>query len=163
MNQYKKEIANTLYLMAEIFSATVTPVLIEAWSLIMDAEKITTDELKNAAMEIMKSRKYTKLPTPAEVLDLMRPKQDVERIAEQQADFCLCELRRRGQAKPKFDDPITESLMTTRWPWAPWARTLETEQVPHWRRNFVASYMAEHGPARRMIANPERKLLTGRG
>jgi len=130
--------------MADVFSADVSELVIEAWTTIMISEKVTIAELQTAAMQVMKSRVYTKLPTPAELLDIIRPRVDNKAIADAQANIVLKAIREKGRdRKPEFDDPITAHIMSERWSWSGLCDGLKSDDAPFWRRDFVDAYCAK--------------------
>lgn len=156
LNSYKKEITKVLNMMCAVFRDTPDRNLIEAWTTIMISEKVTIAELQDAAIQVMKSRVYNKLPTPADILDIIRPRVNYKAIAEAQADEVLAAVRRCGpDRKPDFSDPITARLMSTRWGWSSFARDLESDRATWWRRDFVDAYQAA-------AATGEVKRIEGR-
>lgn len=160
-HEYKVELSKILAHMAAIFRDEINTQLVEMWYMILESEHVTIPELKAAAIEVMKSRKYTKLPTPAEILDVIRPRVDYRAIAEAQADEVLKAVRTVGQySKPTFEDPITAVLMSTRWKWGPFASNLETEAVKWFRKDFVAAYQeaAEDGTVKRLPAPTDKPV-----
>jgi len=161
--EYKKEIGKILYTMAEVFRDEVSDLLIEGWVAVLASEKVTVEEARTAAVQVMKSRQYNKLPTPATFLEILRPPVNHKEIAEAQADKVLEAVRRIGPYnKPEFDDPITAQLMRKRWPWGSFAASLETEKVKWWRKEFVDAYCwtEKAGPHALPAAKP-RALLEG--
>lgn len=138
---YKSDLTKILYMLAEVFSANMSEPLIDAWTAVLIDERISIEQVRAAAIQIMKTRKYTKLPTPADFLDMLKPQENNKEIAETQADDVLDALRGLGPyTLPNFKDPITQELMTRRWPWRTFCMELMSDHVKWWRRDFVEAY-----------------------
>lgn len=154
--------SETLYVMAQMLGAEVNPAVVIVWCDILEEEGISIEEFNRACKEILKTRKYTKLPTPAEVLDLLRPKEDLKAIAEDQATLVLHQIGQRRV--PSFEDPITLELMQSRWKWCNFCDTLKTDDVPFWRRDFVEAYSGKRKIAnsRKMLPAKEPKQIEGK-
>ena len=141
---YKADLTKVLYMMAEIYSSKVSDPLVDAWVAVLTDEKVSIEQAKAAAIIVMKTRKYTKMPTPADFLDLIKPRISTKALADNQADLVLEAVRRNGPNKlPAFEDKATAKLMTVRWPWKSFCETLEIEQVKWWRKEFAEAYQDE--------------------
>lgn len=139
--EYRQEIGKILYMMAEVFRDTASDSLLDAWVAVLSSEKVTVDEAQAAAVQVMKSREYNKLPPPAAFLELVRPQVKPREIAEAQADKVLEAVRKVGPYNtPEFKDPITAELMSSRWQWGSFSSTLETDQKKWWRKEFTEAY-----------------------
>ena len=160
---YKKEVAKILYMMAEMFRDKASEIMVEAWSHILSSEDISIEEARDTAITIMKNRKYNKLPTAAEFLDIVRPKENPKQLAEAQADEILDSVRRIGhRLTPNFRDPITRELMSTRWRWNSFCINLETKDVKWWRKDFVEAYIGKHESEERLkLQAPKPRALIG--
>ena len=147
-------------MMAEAFRDKASEALLDAWVAVLSSEKVTVEEAQAAAILVMKSREYNKLPPPAVFLDLVRPKIKPKELAEAQADKVIEYVRKLGPYnKPEFNDPITAQLMSKRWSWGSFAANLETEKVAWWRKEFVDAYCwtAKAGP--NALPAAERKRI----
>ena len=161
--EYKKEISKILYMMAEVFRDEVSDTLIEAWAFVLSSDKVTIEEAQKAALLVMKSREYNKLPAPAVFLEILRPQIKPKELAESQADEVLEAVRSLGPYnQPEFEDPITAELMSNRWRWGSFSSTLESDKVQWWRKQFVEAYCddAKHAAPQLQEAKPQA-LLTG--
>ena len=161
---YTADLSKILYMMAEIYSTEVTEPLVDAWACVLQDEGITIEQAKTAAIMVMKSRVYTKMPTPADFLEVLKP--NVKTIADGQADIVLQAVRDyRSDRPPKFEDPITAKLMSTRWPFSDFAQTLEKDAVKWWRKQFAADYQdlkeAEEREQRLLEARETKQLTDG--
>ena len=159
--EYKKEIGKILYTMAEVFRDEVSELLIDGWVAVMASEKVTVDEARIAAVQVMKSREYNKLPAPAVFLDIIRPRTDPKQIAEAQADVVIAAVGRHSIYDiPIFGDQITAELMGTRWPWQKFASDLKSAEVKWWRKDFVEAYIGKHESEERLkLQAPKPKRL----
>ena len=159
---YKKEVAKILYMMAEMFRDKASEIMVEAWSHILSSEDISIEEARDTAITIMKNRKYNKLPTAAEFLDIVRPKENPKQLAEAQADVILELIKTNPWTPPFLEDPITMDLMQTRWPWVTFASNLETKDVKWWRKDFVEAYIDKHESEERLkLQAPKPRALIG--
>ena len=139
--KYRQEIGKILYMMAEVFRDTPSDSLLDGWVAVLASEKVTVEEAQAAAVQVMKSREYNKLPPPAAFLEIVRPQVKPEELAEAQADKVIQAVRNLGPyGSPEFNDPITAQLMSKRWPWGSFAANLETDKVKWWRKEFVEAY-----------------------
>ncbi len=114
------------------------------WARGFESEGITLDQIRKAALKILKTRTISKMPTFAEFLEAISgSKKDKAQV---QADIVLKMLRRNGsQAKPDFDDPVTVHLMSSRWQWERWARTVLEDEIKWWRKEFIEAYQSYTG------------------
>jgi len=111
IEEYKREVARILFMLASVFRDKIENPMIEAWTTVMHSEGVAIEDLQRAAVLVMKSREYNKLPTPAVLLDLIRPRVDTKAIAQSQADLVLEQVRRVGPyQQPAFDDPVTARI-----------------------------------------------------
>jgi len=76
----------------------------------------TIEQLKEAAMIILRTRKYTSMPTVAEFFEALEG--DANDIAEIQASLVTSAISRYGSYNPPvFDDPITQDIMSKKINW----------------------------------------------
>lgn len=61
--------------------------------------------------------------------------------------------------KPAFSDPITQYLMSVRWPFRKWGDELENKNIAWWTKDFIASYVAEAKQGRGKEKATEVKFL----
>jgi len=59
------------------------------------------------------------------------------------------------------NDPITEYLMTSRWPYQAWAGNVLTKDIVWWRKDFIEAYKNRKrvGVPRQIEASPEVRRL----
>ena len=73
-------------------------------------------QVKESAMIIIRTRKYTTMPTVADFIDALHG--DCDDLAEIQASFVLQAIGRCGSySPPTFDDPITADIMLNKINW----------------------------------------------
>lgn len=162
LSEYKAEVSKVLYMMAAVFRDSVSTTLVEAWTTIMQSEKVTIKELQDAAISVMKSRGYNKLPSPAVLLDVIRPRVDTKAIAERQADLVWKAV---GSFHPDissgsnihFDDPVTEYLMHHRWSLRE-MHYMTTKDAVWWRKDFVEAHQSEsESPEIKRLPSPHER------
>ena len=154
-SEYRAEVSKVLFMLGEVFGGEISDLLVDAWVGVFGKECVTIPELRDAAIQVMGTRRYNKIPPPAELLDIIRPRVDHRVTAEAQADLVLEAVRSVGPYKlPDFEDTITHHLMTTRWGWRGFASNLESDQIKWWRRDFAEAYqsMADSGEVKRLPA-----------
>lgn len=156
--QYRSEITKILFMMAEVFRDTFSDASIDGWVMVLQSEGVTIDEARAAAVEVMKSREYNKLPTPAVFLDLLRPKEDFKALAQEQADLVLGAVQKLGPYKlPEFEDRKT-AAMVARTGW----RNLcdkSSDDLKWWLREFVGEYADSTSREKKRLSAPKLKVL----
>ena len=136
------EFCKIMYLLAENFSSTVTKDGLKfRFAALKD---YPLDKVKAAAMQITRTRKYTKMPTVADFVEAIEGDQasiDEDR-AELQAMKVISEIKRVGyMGKPKFDDPITARICNSIYRWSYLCQMPESE-TSFFVRDFKAAYLA---------------------
>jgi len=159
--QYRAGITKIVFMMAEAFRDTASDALIDAWVAVLANAKVTIEEAQQAAVQVMSTREYNKLPPPGVFLAILRPPVNCNAVANGQADLVLEQVRRLGgHRQPVFEDPITAKLMEVRWPWRDFCDTLQTSEVKWWRRDFRAAYLDEiEATSPPLLEAPDPKLL----
>jgi hypothetical protein len=136
----REELSEILFGLAGNFGDSIDGPTAKLWARGFKSEGITIDQIRQAAMVILKTRKISKMPTFGEFLEHIQGSADSK--AHAQADLVINTLRRQGAySKPsEFADPITNHLMKVRWPWKAWGSSLQEDEVKWWRRDFVEAY-----------------------
>jgi len=105
-------------------------------------EGYSLEDIRVACTTHIKQSKW--FPKVSEIIDLI-PKSNtpkIESIALIQAHNVVAKLRTNGQTNPPdWDDPITESLMTSRWNWYGFCE-IQTKDVKWFVKEFVEAYLA---------------------
>jgi hypothetical protein len=127
--------------LAENFSAQMsTPGLVMRFEAM---KEFSIDEIASAATKLVKTRTMMGMPTVAEfivAMGLQAPA--VTDAANEQATAVMKQIRDLGSYRtPVFDDPITKSLMASRWSWAAVCSMTEAE-LKWWTKDFVEAYQA---------------------
>jgi hypothetical protein len=165
----REELGTILFGLAGNFNDTVDNYTVKIWARGFESEGITMDQVKTAAMKILKTRTISKMPTFAEFLEAIHgSKKD---NAQVQVDIVLETLHRHGsRIRPKFTDPITQHLMLTRWKWERWGANVREDEIKWWRKEFVEAYQSyannpENVEYVQRLTAPERlqKLVSGIG
>jgi hypothetical protein len=120
------------------------------------------EQISEAANAILRTRKYTKMPTIADFVTAIEGDQehtDDDR-AELQAMAVINEIRRVGSwGKPRFDDPVTADIVRRRFGWDALCQ-LPVDQTSFFVRDFKAAYMAADRTYKRELLDFERKIDT---
>lgn len=141
--QDKQEFAQIMYGMADNFRDSISK---EGLQFRFEAlQRFSIDRIREAAIDIVNSRKFTKFPTIAEFV--VRIEGDREQIAEDaarnEAYKVLQLVRERGRLNPpNFSDPVTAELLSRRWRWDSLCSTLREEEEKWFIRDFVEAYAA---------------------
>lgn len=129
--------------MADNFRDTITK---EGMKMRFDMlQEFSIEQVDYAAKEIIKRRKYTKMPPIREFLDILQPKAPaVEDRATVIADNIIAHLKQYGSSKHPtlLDDHIAKHLMSTRWPYSRWAANVLESELVWWKKEFIESYRA---------------------
>ncbi len=145
MNQGdKQKFAEIMYGVADNFGGQISKEGLQMrFSVMAD---LSIQQIANAATFLIKHRKkdFPSVPTVKEFLDaVLVPEISPVSRAEIQADKVLAKLKYHGRAgKADFDDPITQDLMTVRWPYRSWACFVLEKDLVWWRKEFIAAYQA---------------------
>jgi hypothetical protein len=133
-----KKFASIMVAMAENFSAQLSNAgIVMRFEAMID---LTIEEIEQAAKEILRSRKFLKMPTVAEFIEHVRG--DPESKALVQASRVLEAIKRHGaNASVAFDDPITQAVI--RYGFGGWIKTcgeLLSENEKWFIRDFCRIY-----------------------
>lgn len=127
-----------MYGLADNFSATVTP---EGMKFRFDClSKYTLEQVRAASWSLVKTRKFTKMPTVAEFVELIEGNQDDN--AEAQATKVLEEIRRIGSySSPVFEDAKTQRIVA-QMGWGTLC-SMETSKEKWFVKEFMDAYKSE--------------------
>ncbi len=173
--QDKKQFAAIMYGVADNFGGQISK---DGLRLRFEAlSNLDIDEVSRVATWLINNRTATfpAIPTVKEFRDALEnldgPKPSPRSRAEIQADKVLAKLKYHGRAgKADFEDPITQELMTTRWPYRAWASLVLEKELVWWRKEFIQAYQAYSEQSQiealpqaetRKIAAPVLKLVGG--
>lgn len=135
----KKRFSDLMLGMADNFRDTISKEgMSMRWELL---KEFSIEQVESACLKIIKIRKFTKMPPMAEFLEAINPPKQIGFSAHTEADKILQHLRMFGSIKsPELNDPITKHLMTKRWPYTAWARTVLESELKWWHKEFVNAY-----------------------
>jgi len=138
----KKKFCEIIFCVADNFSAKVTDRTLKFWWEMFQEDSVTINQIAQAAKQIIRTRKYTNMPTYADFIEHIKGK--VDDAAEIQAILCVDESRKYspGELSPAFDDPITAYLMKHRWPFQNWAMSLLEAKIQWWVKEFKSAYLS---------------------
>ncbi len=136
-NDDKKRFAEIMYGLAENFSVQMNgPGLKMRFEAL---KKFTIEQVEHAALQIVKRRKYTTMPTIADFIERMEVTGADK--AEEQANLIPKAIRFVGRYNtPKFDDPITEFLVFKCFGWSRICEKSERD-LPFFLREFKQAYI----------------------
>jgi len=158
----KKQFAEIMYALAENYGAELTkPGLLLRFEAL---KGFSADEIRRATVKIMRTRAYLKMPTVADFLQFMMPGEiGIEDRAHIECGKVIEHLQRHGSTRePEGLDEISTHLMTRRWPYRKWARTIAESELQWWEKQFRAAYLATAGSRNMQIeATKELKQLAG--
>ena len=142
----KKKFAEIMYGVADNFGGQIST---QGLQLKFDAlAELSIEQVAFAATYLVRHRKtsYPPVPTVKEFIDAAKGLElevSQRSKAEIQANKVLSKLRYHGRAgKADFADPITQELMTTRWPYRVWACYILEKDIVWWKKEFIESYQA---------------------
>ena len=136
-NKDKERFATIMIVLAENFSSELSDKSLEMFFNLAKNDDISINQWEESAHHLLRTRKYTKMPTYADFYETIKGTQ--ADIAEKQAHLVIMAVR--GDNKV-FDDPITQHLMTTRW-WVERLKETMVENEEHFFvRDFKVAYLA---------------------
>lgn len=136
--------------------------LYDIWFDLFSADNISIDQIRHAARQIIRTRKYNTMPTYADFIDVIEG--GAEDQVEVQAGIVLNKIREIGSyGTPFFDDPITEKLFKRRFNWETVCGTVTKDTEKWFVKEFKDAYLAYKKQATtKYIQAPEKiKQLTG--
>lgn len=154
----KEQFSKIMVAMAGNFGATIQPATLDVWFQMAKGDGFTYEQVARAAAHIMRTKTngYGRMPTYAEIVQAIQgepPKIEHKALAE--AIRIIGHLRYNGATTwPDLSqDPVTERLMTTRWPYKTWAAQVLESELKWWAKEFVEAYQAEQAIDRQ--SNPQ--------
>lgn len=135
-NDDKQRFAVLMYGMADNFRDTLSEAGLKfRWTAL---KCYSLDQIESASMHIIRTRRFTKMPTIADFVEAIEGNSDD--VAEAQAHDVLCQVRRCGSyGTPSFDDPVTKELVSRRWTWSALCSMPERDQ--QWFvKEFIQAY-----------------------
>ena len=137
--------------LAENFSATLSDVGIDL--MFETLKNYSYQQVYGAAIKIMKTRKYTGMPTISEFITNIECTKDDK--ADYQYGLVLRAIRELGSyTHPRFKDPITQSLVDNRFGWGKICN-INPKDMEFFARDFKAAYQA--------ASNGSEKTMIGHG
>ncbi len=101
------------------------------------------DEIADAVKAILRTWKWNRLPTVAEILDHVPGQKliQIEDKARIQAQLVIKTLRTSGaHTGIGWKDPITKWIMANRWPYYNWASQALEKELHWWEKEFITLY-----------------------
>jgi hypothetical protein len=121
-------------------------------------------QIETAAVKILHSRDKMGMPTVAEFVKAIEGDRKPEDAAVNQVNEILKQIRDLGSYRtPAFSDPVTASLMKSRWSWRSVCSMTETE-LKWFAKEFSEAYQSAERATQPMIANNaagKLRLLAG--
>lgn len=155
MNDYKARFLKLMLGLSENFSANLTD---NGLSLRYEALKqYQIESLENAAIELLRTRKYTTMPTVADFVELLEGSKADK--AEYQFSLVVRAIKQTGRNKnPKFKDPVTQYLVDERFGWAAICNKPEKD-IEFFGKDFKAAYNSHKTIQNTEIGHDERRLI----
>ncbi len=125
----------------------------------------TVDQIGDAAKSVLLIWTYNRMPPLAVIIDhIGGAPVKIEDKALIQANKIIEHLNLNGaNVLPKIDDPVTKYLMTRRWPYQNWAKSVLESDLKWWTKEFCEAYRAHDGDPDRLIEAPEELLKLADG
>jgi len=126
-------------------------------------KQFSIEQIEAAALKIVYARKYTKMPPVAEFVEAINGNvsDHIEDAAEVQVSLVLKLMKEHPyfidvqaidvmtdkmviktikNTPPVFEDPITQNLMTNRWPFNSWRENILVDEIKWWTKEFKEAY-----------------------
>ena len=133
------EYTQTMTIVAGSFGAKMDAPTIAYWADLFKEDGISIDQIKAAAKDIIRTRKYKTMPTYAEFIEFCSGTPDDK--ARIQADEVLKQIRAVGSyGKPKFNDPVTTHIMTNLFNWQSFCSGFLEKNTPFFIKDFIEKY-----------------------
>jgi hypothetical protein len=157
----KKMFNKYMSILAEIHGKDLSAALLEAYWLIL--KSYSDSECETAFNRMMVESRF--FPKPADIIEsITKASPCVQDAAQDQVNVVMRQIRDLGSYRtPVFDDPITKSLMSSRWSWQSVCSMTESE-LKWWAKEFIDAYQsANHsGTLPQIESNSSRlRLLAG--
>jgi len=122
---------------------------------------IPDQEFEQGIKDVLLSWEYNRIPPLAVIIKAIKgdTKNQIEDRAEIQATFVISSI---GDYGIIFEDPITQHLMSTRWPFRSWGTSVLESELKWWVKDFKEAYRAFSGSETPLMieVTPELKKLT---
>lgn len=139
----KKKFAEIMYALAENYGAELTkPGLLLRFEAL---KGFSINEIRQAAVKIMRTRAYLKMPTVADFMAYLSPESNlaIDDRAQNECGKIIENLKFYGATRPPEGlDEIATHLMARRWPYRNWARTVAESELQWWEKQFREAYRA---------------------
>ena len=145
----------------ELFSNNLSPLGLEL--MFKALKRYSYEQINKATHEILRTRKYTKMPTVADFIEAIEGPQEKidDDRAELQAMSVIDEIRRVGSwGAPRFDDPITADLVRRRFGWQSLCE-MQTDKTSFFVREFKSAYLSYDRIEKRKVLQLETDIDPG--
>lgn len=116
-------------------------------------ERYSIDQIESSSIKLLHTRNIMGMPTVAEFIAAIEGERKPEDKATAQVNEIMRQVRDVGSYRtPAFDDPITDSLMNTRWSWQAVCAMTQTEHK-WFAKDFIEAYQAYGRAEKPMIDN----------
>lgn len=143
-NNDKRDFLSIMNAMAENFNAKLTKEGLRVRFVALS--EFTIDQVREACMELIKTRVYPGMPTTGEIRAAMAlnvPQK--EDVAQERINEIMGQIRQVGSyGSPKWKDPIVADLLQRRWSWSQLCAMTE-EELKWWAKEFVEVYISLAG------------------
>jgi hypothetical protein len=137
----KNRFVTAITLLAANWNKTYMPETIALFFKKAQIAGLTIEQIESAVNRLIDERRGLTLPVWSEILDAAGAGEaQISFKAESEADRVIEMISSvGGYAVPKFEDPITSSLLSRRWRWRSLCRKPESEMV-WFRKEFITAY-----------------------
>ena len=110
-------------------------------------------DVQHAASDLIRTRRYSSMPTVAEFVEAIEHRVSPEDAAEVQASLVIDAVRQHGgNQSVVFSDPVTAAVVQNMG-WIDLCESLTVAELGWWRKDFVKCYVA-FAHARRSFSGP---------
>ena len=144
MNQEDQPLfANIMKALAVNSGATLTAETLELY--FKAFKQFSIEDIETACVSVLGSWIYPRVPPIAEILKVLKPQSIAVHRSVVVASEIVSNVASRGcDHFPEIcdADPIAFKLMTERWPYSSWAKSLTDSQATWWVKEFCQAYEA---------------------
>lgn len=144
-NSDRTEIVQLLTAIAELYGKDLSKAALRLYLEILKPYPI--EKIKQAAQNILSTKTFNKFPLPAEFIEYISPKKDLELLAHEAAEKVLDMNEFQGGLNSvAFDDPVIHATINRLGGWPKVAdeinNAVRTNRIGFWRNDFKKMYQA---------------------
>lgn len=137
----KRKFSEGMAILCEQFEREATDLLLKGYWMVL--EKMTDDEFEKAIMEVLTTKKFHKLPLPAEILEAAYGKsEDHAQLALNKIEKAIERHGNGNQDTVIFDDPYIHAAIQNLGGWIAVSTIYWTDEWPFFRKDVLRTYGA---------------------